>query len=222
MRDIEKIIKQNQPLILVVDDESTNRHLLDYILNEEGYRVEKAEDGDIGLEKAQALLPDLILLDIRMPNMDGLEVCRQLQKSEETSDIPVIFITSVAENETIVEGLNLGAVDYIKKPFKPKELLARMEVHLELKRALETQNKLIKKLKKQIDENEKLRNLVPICFHCKKVRDDKGFWENVDSFISQHSNIDFSHGVCPDCMEKYYSELSDDQGEMDEKESQNS
>ena len=213
MNNLENILNRNKPSILVVDDEITNRHLLEYILTDNNYDVTTAEDGDIGLEIARKNHPDLILLDIRMPKMDGLEVCKKLQKDNKTQDIPIIFITSVAENDTIVEGLNSGAVDYIRKPFKPKELLARMEIHLELKQALDNQKKLIKKLKAQIEENKQLRLLIPICFHCKKVRNDKGFWDNVESYITIHSNIDFSHGICPDCMTKYYSESSDDQGE---------
>lgn len=152
-----------------------------------------------------------------MPNMNGLEACKELQKNEQTSNIPIIFITSVEDNEIIVEGLNSGAVDYIRKPFKTRELIARMEIHLELKESLENQKKLIQKLKAQIEENKALRRLIPICLHCKKVRDDKGFWDNVDSYISLHSNIDFSHGVCPDCLKKYYSESSEAQGEINEK-----
>ena len=223
MENFEKIKNKNQPLILVVDDESTNRYLLEYVLTENHYRVALADDGDTGLEMAKKLYPDLILLDICMPKKNGLDVCAELQQSPDTSDIPVIFITSVSDSNDIVKGLNAGAVDYVKKPFVPKELLARVDIHLELKKALDNQKNLIKKLKMQIEENKRLRSLVPICFHCKKVRDDKGFWENVDSYISLHSNIDFSHGICPECMEKYYSEFSSDtQGDIDEKKDKNS
>jgi len=216
MKDLENILKNNQPTILVVDDEMTNRHLLKHILEDNYFFVVLAEDGEVGLEKARKVMPDLILLDIRMPKKNGLEVCLELQQDPAMQEIPIIFITSVSESDIIVEGLNAGAVDYVKKPFKTKELLARIDIHLELKKALDNQKKLIKKLRDQIEENKRLRNLVPICFHCKKVRDDKGFWENVESYISIRSNIDFSHGICPDCMERYYSETSDVQGEVDE------
>lgn len=219
MEKTEKEKNIKRPLILAVDDESTNRYLLEYVLSENGYEVAFAVDGVEGLAKSREIHPDLILLDIRMPKMNGYEVCTQLQKDDSTRDIPIIFITSVTNSDDIVKGLNAGAVDYIRKPFVPKELLARVEIHLELKTLLDNQKRLINKLKQQVEENKRLRSLVPICFHCKKVRDDKGFWENVDSYISVHSNIDFSHGICPECMEKYYSELSSDtQGEIDAKE----
>lgn len=221
MKDIEYVLKNNQPTILVVDDEMTNRQLLKHILEDNYFSVALAEDGEVGLQKAYEIMPDLILLDIRMPKKNGLEVCLELQQDPAMEEIPIIFITSVSESDTIVEGLNAGAVDYVKKPFKTKELLARIDIHLELKRALDNQKQLIKKLKHQIEENKRLRSLVPICFHCKKVRDDKGFWENVESYISIRSNIDFSHGICPDCMERYYSETSDAQGEIDEKTDKN-
>ncbi|MBN2281204.1 MAG: response regulator [Candidatus Marinimicrobia bacterium] len=213
MEEIKNILKRNKPTILVVDDEMTNRQLLEYILIDNNYYVHTAEDGDIGLRIAKEIHPDLILLDIRMPKMDGLEVCKELQKDQTTQDIPIIFITSVAENEVIVEGLNSGAVDYVKKPFKPRELIARIEIHLELKQALDNQKKLIENLKAQIEENKQLRRLIPICFHCKKVRDDQGFWDDVESYMTIHSNIDFSHGICPECQKKYYSDTLDDKGE---------
>ena len=223
MENIEKINYKSKPVILVVDDESTNRYLLEYVLMENNYQIVQAENGITGLDMVKKMIPDLILLDIRMPKMNGYEVCKELQKNTLTNHIPIIFITSASNTEDIVKGLNAGAVDYIKKPFIPKELIARIEIQLELKHLLENQKNLIKKLKMQIDENKRLRSLVPICFHCKKVRDDKGFWENVDSYISLHSNINFSHGICPKCMEQHYSEfMTSTQGEIDDQENENS
>ena len=120
--------------ILVADDESESRQLLVDILKAEGYEVRPADDGQLALASIMAQPPDLILLDIRMPDMDGFEVCRRLKSRAATEEIPVIFISASGELEEKVEGLRLGAVDYVTKPFQREELLARVRTHLELGR----------------------------------------------------------------------------------------
>jgi two-component system cell cycle sensor histidine kinase/response regulator CckA len=120
--------------ILVVDDESESLALLTGILTAEGYQVRPANSAKLALASVAAWLPQLILLDIRMPGMDGFEVCRQLKACEKTRDVPVLFISAAREVEERVEGLALGAVDYITKPFQRDELLARVRTHLELAR----------------------------------------------------------------------------------------
>ena len=125
---------QREGTILVVDDESESLRLLTGMLAEEGYRVRPADSGKLALAAVAAQKPDLILLDLRMPDMDGFEVCRQLKATEETRDIPLIFISSITEVQERVEGLALGAVDFVSKPFRRDELLARVRTHLELSR----------------------------------------------------------------------------------------
>jgi PAS domain S-box-containing protein len=120
--------------ILIVDDDRESLVLLTSMLGKDGYEVRSAESGQLALAYAAANRPDLILLDIRMPRMDGLEVCRRLKDYEDTRDIPVIFITSGRDVEERVEGLRLGAVDFIHSVFLPEELLARVRTHLELGR----------------------------------------------------------------------------------------
>ena len=120
--------------ILVVDDESESLALLTGILTAEGYWVRSANSGQLALASVSAWLPSLILLDIHMPLMDGFTVCRQLKASERTRDIPLIFISAATDVEERVSGLALGAVDYITKPFRREELLARVQTHIELYR----------------------------------------------------------------------------------------
>jgi two-component system cell cycle sensor histidine kinase/response regulator CckA len=120
--------------ILVVDNKSESLALLTGILTAEGYQVRSANSGQLALASVAAWLPQLILLDIRMPGIDGLEVCRRLKASEKTRDVPLMFITAAREVEERVAGLALGAVDYITKPFQREELLARVRTHLELGR----------------------------------------------------------------------------------------
>ncbi len=120
--------------ILVVDDEPESLALLTDILRGVGYQVRPADEGQLALESVQTKVPDLILLDIRMPGMDGFSICRQLKARQESRGVPVIFISAADELEERVEGLRLGAVDFILKPFRSEELLARVATHLELGR----------------------------------------------------------------------------------------
>jgi len=120
--------------ILVVDDEPDTLALLSSLLTEEGYRVRPSDSGSLALASVENSPPDLILLDMRMPVMDGLEVCRQLKARKESREIPVVFVSGSADAEARVDGLEIGAVDFVIKPFNRAELLARIRTHLELSR----------------------------------------------------------------------------------------
>ncbi|HBQ99148.1 MULTISPECIES: response regulator [unclassified Roseofilum] len=121
--------------ILVVDDNPTNLKVLFDVLQDCNYKVTIAKNGENALSKAQRSQPDLILLDVLMPGIDGFETCRRLKANEQTRSIPVIFMTALSETVNKVKGLKLGAVDYITKPFDHDEVLARIQVHLDLKAA---------------------------------------------------------------------------------------
>jgi len=122
-----------QPTLLIVDDNPTNIKVLFGFLRDAGFRVLVAKDGSNALEKLHEALPDLILLDVMMPGIDGFETCRRIKENQETQAIPVIFMTALAEAEHKVKGLSLGAVDYITKPFQQEEVLARIDLHLKLR-----------------------------------------------------------------------------------------
>jgi len=133
--------------ILIVDDTPANLHLLSKMLTERGYRVRPVPDGPLAVAAAQAEAPDLILLDIRMPEMDGYQVCEHLKGHAETRDIPIIFISALDATRDKVKAFTVGGVDYVTKPFQCEEVLARVETHLALRR-----------LSKQLqDANQKLR-----------------------------------------------------------------
>lgn len=173
----------HNPLICVVDDNPENLKVLGALLRENGYDPAVFLDGQEALEFIRTEQPDLVLLDVMMPGMDGFEVCRQLKERLETKAIPVIFITAKADQDDIVKGFACGVVDYVTKPFYHAELLARVKVHVEVKM---------------------LRGIIPICSRCKKIRDDQGLWEQVDEYLARYSDILFSHGICPECMEYMY------------------
>ncbi|MEI6065359.1 MAG: diguanylate cyclase, partial [Pseudanabaena sp. ELA748] len=146
--------------ILIVDDLPDNLRLLRDALSEEGYKVRSATTGAMALRAARSPATDLILLDIKLPDLDGYEVCRQLKSDDFTADIPVIFLSALNETFNKVQGLAAGGVDYIAKPFQIEELLARVETHLTIKRlqiSLKEQNL---RLIKEIEEHHRLKNLL--------------------------------------------------------------
>lgn len=124
---------QPRPEILVVEDTPASLKLLSDLLAQEGYTVRQAQDGEMGLMSARARPPDLIMLDVRMPDIEGFEVCRRLKADSLTVDVPVIFLSALQDAEAKLEGFRVGAVDYVGKPFEPAEVLARVRTHLELR-----------------------------------------------------------------------------------------
>ena len=120
--------------ILIVDDTPANLRLLSQMLHDQGYQVRPVPDGRLALAAAQARPPDLILLDIRMPEMNGYQVCKQLKADNNTMDIPIIFISALDDIQDKMKAFKVGGVDYITKPFHIEEVLARVETHLTLKK----------------------------------------------------------------------------------------
>jgi len=124
--------------VLIVDDNRQIRRMLRRHLMKKEYDISEAENGIMALAEVEKALPDLILLDVMMPGMDGFEVCKRLKQNPASSDIPVIFLTAKSEDDDVIAGLELGAVDYVTKPFSHKELMTRVNTHLELKAAKDT------------------------------------------------------------------------------------
>ncbi|MCI0441836.1 response regulator, partial [bacterium] len=138
--------------ILIVDDTPANIQTLSGILKEKGYQLSVATNGKQALQVLEKVRPDLILLDVMMPEMDGFEACRQIKKSESLSDIPIIFLTAKTDTADIVSGFEIGAVDYVAKPFNPSELLARINTHLtidQLRRSLAEKNEELARAQKR-------------------------------------------------------------------------
>ncbi|MEH2199255.1 hybrid sensor histidine kinase/response regulator [Nostoc sp.] len=130
-------------LILVVDDTTTNLEIVFNILTNFGFKVATENDGVRAIKQAENRLPDLILLDVMMPGLDGFETCQRLKENLATCDIPVIFMTANSDTDSKVKGLNIGAVDYITKPFHEEELLARIKTHLQLRNLTKTLEKRV-------------------------------------------------------------------------------
>lgn len=188
---------------LIAEDNSTTRLLLESTLAEWGYDVVATSDGaEAWRELQRAHAPELILLDWKMPGMDGIEVCRKLRQLPDTQAAHVILVTARRDKEDIVAGLEAGADDYITKPFEPSELRARLQAGA---RIVELQKHLadrVRELESALAKVKQLQGLLPICAYCKKIRDDRNYWQQVESYISSHSEAQFSHGICPECHER--------------------
>ena len=205
---------------LVVDDSPDMRKLIQSILTTKGqtevltaesardaFRHLAIEDHDSGDAPI-----DLILMDIMMSDMDGIRACQRIKAVERLREIPIIMVTGRTDSEDLRAAFAAGAMDYITKPLNSVELLARVSSALALKRAIDIrkarERELLERhgqLEQALKEVKVLRGLIPICFSCKKIRDDQGYWHTIEAYIQAHSEVDFSHGLCPECMDKRFS-----------------
>jgi CheY-like chemotaxis protein len=204
METIDHNLAEKPPLILVVDDIAKNIELIGNILSLEQYQISVATDGEKAWRILNRISPDLILLDIMMPTVDGYTLCRQIKALEDKKDIPIIFVTAKSNPEDLARGFELGAVDYIGKPFNPAELTARVRTHISLYRAKKKNDLLIAELRTALAQVKQLSGLLPICSVCKKIRNDEGYWQQVEAYISTHLDVRFSHGLCPACIRTHY------------------
>ena len=205
---------------LVVDDSPDMRKLIQSILTTKGQTevltaesardafrhlaIEDHESGDVAI--------DLILMDIMMSDMDGIRACQRIKAVERLRETPIIMVTGRTDSEDLRAAFAAGAMDYITKPLNSVELLARVSSALALKRAIDIrkarERELVERhgqLEQALKEVKVLRGLIPICFSCKKIRDDQGYWHTIEAYIQAHSEVDFSHGLCPECMDKRFS-----------------
>ncbi|MCP4690166.1 MAG: response regulator [Desulfobacterales bacterium] len=209
----ENISRPREADIQIVDDNTENLKVLSNILRKNGHDVRLAISGELALKSIRTHPPDLILLDIMMPDTDGYDVCERLKAEKRTRDIPVIFISALNETVDKVRAFSAGGVDYITKPFREEEVLVRVETHLTLRslqKELEEKNARLEEKNIQLEEAlsnvRTLRGLLPICANCKKIRDKKGNWSQIDEYVASHTEAKFSHDLCDDCMEALYGE----------------
>ncbi|MHB8783846.1 MAG: response regulator [Desulfobacteria bacterium] len=185
--------------ILVVDDQAANVLLLERMLRDAGYvSITSTMDPNEVCELHRRNRYGLILLDLQMPVMDGFKVMEALKEVEEDSYLPVLVITAQPDHK--LRALKAGAKDFISKPFDLAEVLARVHNMLEV-RLLHVE------LQKALENVKLLSGLLPICMWCKKIRDDQGYWNAIEHYLSCHSEAEFAHGICPDCKRKYSGEM---------------
>ena len=186
--------------ILIAEDDAVSRRVLEATLVKWGFEVTTTTNGT---EAWQVLVaegaPKLAILDWMMPEIDGLEICRRIRQRPGAGPLHIILLTARGRKEDVIAGLQAGADDYVTKPFDHEELRARVQVGVRL---IELQSMLadrVVELEEAIARVRQLRGLLPICSYCKKVRDDKNYWQQVEQYVSTHADVKFSHGICPDC-----------------------
>ena len=196
--------------ILIAEDDATSRTILQAVLSKGGYEVVARADGLEALEAfKQSDPPDLAIVDLIMPKIDGLELVREVRALSTPRPPYIIILSTKSETADVVAGLDAGADDYLVKPFDASELRARVEVG---RRMLEMRAVLADKVQElalALDQVKTLRGIVPICANCKNVRDDQGYWNRVETYMRDHTGAEFSHAVCPDCMDKLYPQLQE-------------
>ena len=194
--------------LLIADDDPVSRRLLQAALLKWGYDVLATTNGADAWKTMECTeAPSLLILDWLMPGMDGVEICRKVRGSSQHQSAYVILLTSRGSKEDVVAGLEAGADDYVTKPFDHGELRARVQVG---SRVLELQSALadrVRELEEAMASVKTLQGLLPICCYCKKIRDDGNYWHRVESYIGEHANVRFSHGICPECSQKVKAEL---------------
>jgi phosphoserine phosphatase RsbU/P len=188
--------------ILIAEDDVISRRLLEKTLVRWGYEVVVTCDGTAAWEVLQSAdAPPLAILDWMMPGMDGIEVCRRVRRAATPTPPYLILLTAKGRQEDIVMGLRSGADDYLIKPPNREELRARVQVGLRIGDLQHSLADRVKALEEALARVKQLQGLLPICSYCKKIRDDRNYWQQVESYISEHSEAQFSHSICPDCYE---------------------
>lgn len=190
--------------VLVAEDDPVSRRILESFLDRWGFEVELASDGEEAWRKlAKEVAPPLAILDWMMPGLDGIEVCRRIRATSRPSRVYIILLTARGTSEDIIRGLDAGADDYIRKPFDRGELRARVDAGVRVVALQDALQDRVRELEQALAKVKQLQGLFPICSYCKKIRDAKNFWQQVESYISEHSEAQFSHGICPECYAKF-------------------
>ncbi len=194
------------PRILIVEDEYIIANDIQASLEDMVYTVcAIVSTGEEAIEKIEIENPDLVLMDIMLKgNMDGIEASELIRSK---FDVPVVYLTAYADENILQRAKVTEPMGYLLKPFKDSELRSTIEVALYKHRMEKERGKLIKELQEALKEIKTLRGILPLCSYCKKIRDDNGYWEQVDVYIHKHSQADISHSICPDCAKEHYTDL---------------
>ena len=190
--------------VLVADDEPVSRTVVGAMLKKAGYPVVFAPDGE---QAWQALTtgnpPPLALLDWEMPGLQGPEVVERLRAVDTQTPTYVILLTSRDSSADVVRGLRAGADDYVTKPANEDELIARVNVGAKVVQLQAALADRVRSLEEALANVQALQTLLPMCAYCKSIRNDQNYWEKVETYFSQHSNVSFTHSYCPNCYERF-------------------
>jgi phosphoserine phosphatase RsbU/P len=193
---------------LIADDDRTSTTILARSITRLGLEVVVTHDGE---EAWQRLDEDrsfgLAILDWMMPGLHGPELCRRIRQSESLAHMHVILATARDTRADVIAGLDAGADDYLIKPFDTEELRARVQVGIRIVTLQERLGDRVAALEDALSKVKQLSGMLPICSYCNRIRSDNDYWEEVDRYVAEHSEVTFSHGVCPACFEAVQSQF---------------
>jgi phosphoserine phosphatase RsbU/P len=196
--------------VLIAEDDRITAEILARTLQRWNYETTIVCDGAQAWEHLRTTtVPTVVILDWMMPGMDGPDVCRRVRAELPFAHMYLLLVTARETRGDVIAGLEAGADDYIIKPFDPDELRARVGVGI---RMLTLQQKLaerVDELEAALSNVKQLRGLLPICSYCKRIRGDDQYWQQVEGYIAEHSNAQFSHGICPACYATVSAEIDD-------------
>ena len=196
--------------ILIAEDEPVSSRILQATLVKWGYEVSVTLDGRQAWNELQRDdAPSLAILDIMMPGMDGLEICRRVRQLPRATPPYLILLSAMSGKEQVVRGIRAGANDYVTKPFHREELRVRVGVGVQMLTLQKALAERVDELEAALSQVKQLQGILPICSYCKKVRDDQNYWQQVENYISDHADVQFSHGICPDCYERVVREYEE-------------
>lgn len=210
--------------VLIVDDRPKNIFAMEKILESLNIDLFTAQSGNEALTHMLHNDFAVALLDVQMPGMDGFELASLMRENEMTAHIPIIFVTAISkEDRYMYKGYGSGAVDYLVKPIDPDVVKSKVRVFCELydqrkelEREIETRKRvqkeneaLIAEITQALEQIKTLRGIIPICAKCKSIRDDKGYWHQLEAYIDAHSEAEFSHSLCENCVRELYPEVAD-------------
>ncbi len=188
--------------ILLAEDEARYRRILSHYLTSWGFSVTVAQNG---LEAVAALTgenaPAMALVDWMMPGLEGPEVCEHVRRRSDRPYTYIILLTAKTNKEEVAAGFEAGADDYVTKPCDMTELRARLKVGERMVTLERTLAQQVETLQHALDHVRQLKELLPICAWCKRVRDDKDYWHSIEEYLHVHTGTDFTHGICPHCVE---------------------
>ncbi|MGD9007883.1 MAG: response regulator [Desulfobacteraceae bacterium] len=200
------VTTKKRSTILIVEDDKNVAAVLEARLQSFGYNVcAVAETGAQAIHQNRSHEPDLILMDILLRgDMNGIETAEQIVSGY---DVPIIYLSCLNTDEVMDRAAKTNPYGYIIKPYNNSELRLTIEIALVKHAAAKEREKLIEALKKSLEEIKRLSGLLPICAKCKRIRDEQDNWHEIETYVSKHSEADFSHGLCPDCARVLYPEL---------------